>query len=248
MKNVLVVSLGLSLGALSLACAASDDVTEPDMEAGSSEATETETGEATETETGEADDEEGDGEEVKVGYEILQVVSPTQIITWLGETVSQEAFDAIELPGGWFKNQPREGESDRTTFAKSPDAAQDGEFTIEDHFGHSWRHVATIIETGIPLDDEGLLTANRIVKFHTVEFDAGRTLTLIVSPEGDPYIRISRDAFRTQEIPSIPASWTLVEHLVPEDLSIRLPDETINIRADNEDSFQGPVAPDLVGL
>ena len=108
--------------------------------------------------------------------------------------------------------------------------------------GHTWRHVATVTETGISLDEEGLLSGNRINKFHEIAFEAGRTLWIIVFPEGKSYVRVSRDAGRTSDMPTIPNSWQYLEHVTPEELVIQLPHETLNIRADNEDSFQGPVS------
>ena len=41
--------------------------------------------------------------------------------------------------------------------------------------------------------------------------------------------------------PTIPDGWQLVEYTAPDAVIIELPNPTLNIRADNEDSFQGPV-------
>ena len=179
-------------------------------------------------------------EDVRIGYEILQVVSPSEIITWLSMDITQEEFDAIQLPMGWFRNQPREGDPDSALFGSSP-GAEDGVFVYEEHFGHKWTHVATIIEVNVPLDDDELLRANRISKKHAVSFDAGSTPKLLVSPDGTQYVRVSRDAGRTSDDPTLPDGWTLVDYTTPTPLTLRLPDITVNIRADNEDSFQGPV-------
>ena len=178
----------------------------------------------------------------KVGFEILQIQSPSEIITWLNTEMTLEEFEAIALPSGWFKNQPREGDPDRGTFARSPSALADGEFVEQVHFGHTWRHVATITETNIVLDDQGLLSGNRITKFHEIAYEAGKTLWVIVSPDGESFVRVSRDAGRTSDVPTIPDSWQYLEYVISEELVIQLPNETLNIRADNEDSFQGPVA------
>ncbi|MEO1270729.1 MAG: hypothetical protein AAFX99_21805, partial [Myxococcota bacterium] len=166
---------------------------------------------------------------------------------WLGRDLTQDEFNAIDLPEGWIKNQPREGEPDESAFARSPDAAAEGEFTDAEHFGHSWRHNATVIEANTPLDDDGLLRLNRIAKFHEIRFNAGRTLFVLVSPEGELFVRISRDANRTRETPTLPSGWQIVEHTIDEELVFDLPNPTMNIRGDNEDSFQGPV-PELDGM
>ncbi len=185
--------------------------------------------------------------EVRVGYEIIQVVSPNEMITWANiDGITQEEFDAIELPPGWFKNQPREIVTGSATFAGSPGAGL-GEFVEEELYGHSWQHVATIVEANVPLDDDSLLTANTIAKSHQVTFDADSTLSILISPEGEHYVLISRDAGRTSDTPTIPEGWQLVEHTLTEELVVQLPSPTTNIRADNEDSFQGPV-PELAAL
>lgn len=194
---------------------------------------------------GGSDADEGEEREPRVGYEILQVVAPDRIVTWLNADMTQAEFDAIELPPGWFKNQPREGEPDRGAFARSPDAARDGEFTVAEHFGHEWTHVATVVETGISLDPDGLLTGTRVHKYHEVGFDAGRNLPVIVSPTGDVYLRISRDAGRASDTPTIPETWRAAEYPTDVPLTLQLPERTLVIRADNEDSYQGPVPLDV---
>jgi hypothetical protein len=192
---------------------------------------------------GDENGENANEEPAKVGFEILQVVSQSEIIVWLGREITREAFDALELPPqSWFKNQPRETDPDAGAFARSPNALADGEFTDEEHFGHLWRHNATIIESNTPLDEQGLLRLNRIEKFHTVTFFEGRTLKILISPEGEQYVRISRDADRLSDQPTLPSSWQLVDYVTPEELILQLPNPTSNIRADNEDSFQGPIS------
>lgn len=43
------------------------------------------------------------------------------------------------------------------------------------------------------------------------------------------------------DAPTLPSGWTLLDYVTPEELTIQLPNPTINIRTDNEDSFQGPI-------
>ena len=176
-----------------------------------------------------------------VGFEILEVVGPGEIKAWAGQGVTQEQFDAIELSLGWIKNQPRETDMDGGEFARSPDATKDGEFDDQEHYGLHWRHVATIFEVGIQLDDGGLLEGNRVRKFHTLTWHEDRALVILVSPEGDQYVRVSRDADRPTDWPTIPGDWRKVVCVTPEELTLPLPDEILNIRCDNEDSFQGPI-------
>jgi hypothetical protein len=48
------------------------------------------------------------------------------------------------------------------SFARSPGEMMDGPLTKAVHFGYEWEHVATVTETNVPMDNQGLLTANTI--------------------------------------------------------------------------------------
>ncbi len=179
----------------------------------------------------------------RVGFEILQIKSRHEMIVWLGLDITREEFEALKLPLRWFKNQAREVEPNAGRFAHSPGVTTNGNFTVEEHFGHTWRHVATVIKTGIKMDEKGLLKGNKIEKYHEVTFKAGRTVNMIISPDGERYVRISRDTGRESDQPTIPRTWQQVDTLIEDAWNIPLPNPTLNIRGDNEDSFQGPVTP-----
>jgi hypothetical protein len=91
------------------------------------------------------------------------------------------------------------------------------------------------------MDNQGLLSANTISKYHEIIYNPWRLVNILVSPEGDRYIRVSRDEGRMSDIPTIPSDWELTKEVLTKELKIQLPNPTINIRADNEDSFQGPI-------
>jgi hypothetical protein len=174
-----------------------------------------------------------------VGYEIMQLTDDGNIKAWASGDLTPEEFEAIELSAGWFKNQPREVVPDGGRFYGSPGA--DGVDVQAEHFGHEWFHSATVVAMGERLDEAGLLTASTVEKDHEISFDPGQTVTLLVSPGGERYVLVSRDADRTTDEPTIPAGWQLVSQLVPDGATYRLDGQTKVIRADNEDSFQGPV-------
>lgn len=185
-------------------------------------------------------------DEPRVGFEILEIQSPGSIRAWISPDITREEFDALELPAGWIKNQPREGGEDVNgpdagRFLRSPDAEQDGEFLIEELFGFRWFHAATVIESGKPLDEDGLLQASTVRKYHELTFNAGSTLVLLISPENEVYFRIGRDADRVSDQPAIPNLWQLSDYTTPEELLFELFDQNLVIRTDNQDSFQGPV-------
>ncbi len=183
-------------------------------------------------------------EQERVGFEILEIQSPTSIRAWISPEITFEEFEALEVPPGWLKNQPRESAEcgpDDGRFLKSPDSTEDGDILVEEHFGFNWFHGATVTRTNIPLDDQGLLRGSTVRKFHELTYNAGSCMVLLVSPEGEVYFRIGRDANRVSDTPAIPNLWRLEEYTTPEKLVIELFDETLVIRTDNEDSFQGPV-------
>ena len=184
----------------------------------------------------------------RVGFEILNFTSPEEIKVWISRGLSIEEFNELQLPLGWTKNQPREGDPDRSRFLRSPDAEVDGPLSQEEYFGSMWMHNATVIENNIPVNSEALLKGNIISKFHELTYLSGRKTYILVSPDDEYYIRVSRDLNRTSEIPTVPYGWKLIEHVLSGDLTFALPNPTLNIRADNEDSFQGPLSATVLGL
>ncbi len=187
----------------------------------------------------------------RVGFEILERLPNGNLKAWINRgDITREEFDALELPGNWIKNQPRAGGGASAAgissrFLRSPDAVE-GEFTLEELFGFQWFHAATVVEIGVPIGGDGLLTAVRVRKYHEYTVEARSPILLLVSPEGDAYFRNGRDATRTVDAPTIPDSWRLADYTQPDILVIELFDETLVIRTDNQDSFQGPV-PELQG-
>jgi len=184
-------------------------------------------------------------QEERIGYELVEIISFSEILVWSNdEPLSREEFDSIQITTDWRKNEPREGEPDGSSFLRSPDAVEDGIFTTAEHFGYQWLFNAQIVDLNVTLPDnsDSLLAGRSIAKYHQVEFKAGRTLHVLISPDGDEYVRISRDANRTTDTPIIPDTWRIEERIINEDLIIDLPNPTLNIRAENnQDSFQGPV-------
>jgi hypothetical protein len=177
----------------------------------------------------------------KIGYEILQIKSFNEIVAWASKDITREQFDALNLPLGWFKNQPREVEMDGARFLNSPNRKEGGYLRAE-YFGHEWLHVATVkMAERKRFDPKGLLVGSKVIKDHIVTFDKGSSATLLVSPDGKVFPRITRDANRTREQPTLPDKWRLIEHKFDRPTEFSLTGETMVIRSDNQDSFQGPV-------
>jgi hypothetical protein len=190
-------------------------------------------------------EEETPTEKKRIGFELVQIVSFDSILVWANaEPLTQEEFDSIQITSGWQKNEPREGMPDSAQFLRSPDANEDGVFTTAEHFGYQWMFNAQIVDMNVelPENEEGLLTGRYIAKYHQVTFKAGRTLSILISPQGEEYVLISRDANRITDIPVIPNSWQIEERVINQNLTFDLPNPTLNIRAENnQDSWQGPI-------
>ena len=183
-------------------------------------------------------------EEERQGFEILEIQSPTSIRAWISPTITRDEFDALEVPSGWLKNQPRESPTcgaDQVRFVKSPDGVAEDDILVEEHFGFTWFHAATVIEPNVPIDDDGLLIGNRVRKFHELTYEAGSCLVLLTSPDGEVYFRVGRDANRVTDEPTLPDQWRIQDIVAPETLVLELFNENLVIRTDNKDSFQGPV-------
>jgi hypothetical protein len=190
-------------------------------------------------------EEENTTETKRIGFELVQIVSFDSILVWANaEPLTQEEFDSIQITSGWQKNEPREGMPDSAQFLRSPDAIEDGVFTTAEHFGYQWLFNAQIVDSNVelPENEEGLLTGRYIAKYHEVTFKAGRTLSILISPQDEEYVLISRDAERVTDIPIIPETWQIEERVINENLTFDLPNPTLNIRAENnQDSWQGPI-------
>jgi len=177
-----------------------------------------------------------------VAHELFQIVSSTEWIVWLNIGMTQADFDAIDLPPGWLRNNALQGQPDASRFLRSPDASMDGPLTTKEIFGFVWQHPATIVEAGIQLDEQGLLVGTRVAKVHEITYRACRTVAVLVSPEGDAYVRVTRDPERRGETSTLPSGWRQFDYVTPDDLVTTLPNPTLVIRTNIRDSFQGPVA------
>lgn len=183
-------------------------------------------------------DETAAGDE-RVGYELLERMDDGTLRAWVSaDPMSLEEFEAIELPDNWIKNQPRESSIDGGAFDASPGA---DEIVYGEHFGFRWFHSATVVEVGVPVDDEGLLAGALVEKVHEISYEPGSTVIGLVSPDGETYVRIGRDAGRATDEATLPTGWEVVEIDVPDGFTTMLPVPTLVIRTDNQDSYQGPV-------
>jgi hypothetical protein len=128
----------------------------------------------------------------RVGFELIQIFSADSILVWTNdEPLTQAEFNSILTSTGWAKNQPREGDPNGSSFLRSPNAASDGIFTKEKHFGYQWLFNAQIVQQNVPLpnNEDGLLSGRYIAKYHQVKFKVGaKLLYVLISPNGEEYV------------------------------------------------------------
>jgi hypothetical protein len=182
----------------------------------------------------------------EVGHELLDASAGFPIVVWGNREITTPEYDALVLPPGWLRNQPREGVGQTGQFLRSPGLPADGEFTTQEMFGFTWLHQASVVALGGNLDPGGLLRATTVEKHHELLWPTGSNITVLTSPEADHYILVSRDAQRTSDTPTLPSGWTMEVVVLGQELLIQLPLHTTVIRADNEDSFQGPLPADFL--
>jgi hypothetical protein len=181
-----------------------------------------------------------------VTFELIEFVSLDEVNVWIvDEAITVEEFENLPLASNWFRQEAsEEGDISASRFLQSPDATEEGVFTRAEHYGYQWIFNAQIIENDVPLpsNNEGHLTGRYIAKYQEVTYNAGRTISILTSPDGKEYVRISRDADRTTEVQIIPDAWSIEEREISEDLVVLLPNPTLNIIVNNiGDSFQGPI-------
>ncbi len=175
-------------------------------------------------------------------YEIFDLENDMVWGTW---DFTPDEFAALQLPASFSKNQIRESSTDSGRFLRSPGCANRGEYTEEELFGKDFQHIVDFVATGIIFDEVGLLRGAHVLKYHEIEYTAGRTVAILTSPSGDRYIRVSRDAERITDVPTIPDGWMIGEYTLQQPLMVELFNMVENIRADNQDSFQGPIPDDV---
>lgn len=176
-----------------------------------------------------------------VGYELIDILRREAWVTtdWTGGAYA-EFSPGITAPH-WFKNDPRRGYAARAIVLRSPGCAADGEFTYQTMFGRTFFHIADLtILAGRDLTN-GALTEAGVAKHHSLEFDAGQTVSFLVSPSGERFIRVNRPINASQSEKELPEGWVL------EDVSLGTPwradliGEVHVLRLGDGTSYQGPI-------
>lgn len=164
---------------------------------------------------------------------------------WGWNNMTQAQFDAITLRPTWLfwlKNSPRETIA-KGFFVKSPECANDGEYTWKRMYGWNWLNVTNFVSLNEPVDEGGLILRSVMWKYQTFTFAPGSYSAQLTAPDGKKYVLVTRDPTRTTDVSTLPAGWTMSPtYTLGRELKVELfGKETENFRTSNGDSFQGPM-------
>jgi hypothetical protein len=179
------------------------------------------------------------------GYELINIVGRE---VWATRNWSPKDYADFSFPFSWFywrKNDPRIALADRGKFLKSP-ACAEGRYSYMRAFDREFVQVVRLISINNRIDDLGLIRKTELEKHHILHYDAGRTVSVLQSPNGESYIGVSRSLERSLEPPSLPDGWTLTERLLSKDIQVELFGKVSVLRMNNEDSYQGPISEKII--
>ena len=176
-----------------------------------------------------------------VGYELIDILRRE---AWVTSDWTVDAY-ADFSPGitalNWLKNDPRQGYAARAIVLRSPGCTADGEFTYQTMFGRTFFHMADLTSLAGGDLTNSALTAASVAKHHRLEFDAGQTVSFLVSPSDERFVRVNRPIDSSQGEQELPEGWAL------EDVSLGTPwwadliGEVRVLRLGDGTSYQGPI-------
>ncbi|MEM1268293.1 MAG: hypothetical protein AAGI50_19995 [Pseudomonadota bacterium] len=175
------------------------------------------------------------------GFEFIDI---GRLQVWASRDWTVESFEAFEMPVTepfWFKNSPRLLEPDRAVFRRSPGCAAEGHFTYRDVDGRQHLHVVSLIKVARAVDPDGLIKQTDLIKHHVLEYDGGRTIALLIAPDGRRFIRVSRGLESEGAVPHLPEGWRIEEAPLGQNIIVDLDGAVSVLRLDNGDSYQGPL-------
>jgi hypothetical protein len=178
------------------------------------------------------------------GYELINLVGRE---VWATRNWAPEDYANFSFPFSWFfwrKNDPRIALADRGQFLKSP-GCTDGHYSYMRAFGKEFVQVVRLISINNRIDDLGLIRKTELEKYHILHYSAGRKVSILRSPGGERFIRVSRSLERSSDLPTLPEGWTLTDYLLAEEIQVDLLKRVSVLRMDNKDSYQGPISEDI---
>ena len=163
--------------------------------------------------------------------------------------ITQEAYDALELPAKWIKVGIGVGVMDEHFFRRSPGANEDGPLAEREVDGHLFIHCANPPAGGpeTPVGPDPRLL--RVDKHHSLIFAEGRSVQVLRDTDGRDYVQVigasPEGGGVMQEGPAAeahpPEGWSLRHEPFEARTTIDLPHPTQAWFFANGESFQGPV-------
>ncbi len=179
-------------------------------------------------------------ESADAGYELLDF-GRRQV--WATTDWTPADFEQFSLPLSWAfwgKNDPRVGLADGAQFLRSPGCEADGQYSYMTAFGREFVQVVEL-DGMTRLGDGARQVA--LEKHHRLMFDAGRTVSLLISPDAEQYVCFVETLDRADAPARLPEGWRLSAVELSSALSVDLIGQVTVIRLSNEDSCQGPIPP-----
>ncbi|MCF8131330.1 MAG: hypothetical protein K9N10_22705 [Deltaproteobacteria bacterium] len=175
------------------------------------------------------------------GYELINLVGRD---VWATRDWTPEAYEKFSFPVSWIfwrKNDPRIALADRGRLLKSP-GCEDGHYNYMRAFGREFVQVVRLISIYNRIDELDLIRKTELEKYHALHYGAGRTVSILQSPDGERFIGVSKSLERSSDSPTLPKGWTITEHLLKEEIQVELLGKISVLRMSNEDSYQGPIS------
>lgn len=180
----------------------------------------------------------------RIGYELIDLMRREAWVTtdWTLEEYSEFSPPVTAL--NWIKNEPRVGYASRTSVLRSPGCKRDGQFTFWQGFDREFFHIADVIGAGQRHGTGGAIIEAAVLKHHRLQFDAGQTVSILVSPQGDRFIRVNRPAGEPVAASSLPDGWQLEVRTLDRLKQVDLFGEVRVLRLRDGASYQGPLGAD----
>lgn len=180
-----------------------------------------------------------------VGYELIDLMRREAWVTTDWTVDAYAEFSPGLAAPHWLKNEPRRGFASRAVVLRSPGCAADGEFTYQTMFGRTFFHIADLTSLGGDDPTNGALTEASVRKHHRLQFDAGQTVSFLVSPSGDSFVRVNRPIDSSQGAHDLPEGWVLRDLRLTNAWHADLIGEVRVLRLDDGTSYQGPIGSPL---
>lgn len=175
-----------------------------------------------------------------------EVMDTATGLVWLAQApISQDQYDALELPEGFVKTGIGEAVADAAYFSRSPGADGDGPLEVREIGGLRF---AAVARPGAPDSPVSGLFVLPVHKHHRLFYAAGRTIEVMDCGDGADYLPLVRNAVmagrRRSSTPRprlLPEGWSVRTVTLAKDLVVDLPAPTRVTFFTSGDSFQGPL-------